>query len=163
MPGLRLSVYDRFAACMSVHQRRELHVLELMAWQLVVRHQVGARNRSQSSTKAVLLLITFMAILQPPWSFLIHTPTAISPLSSPQSSSQTSHDIHTTYVRKKLTSCFSASPLCLKSFFKKLKQGLERWLGGYEHWLAFHRTQVQFLALTWQLTALCLKLQFQEF
>ena len=32
--------------------------------------------------------------------------------------------------------------------------GLKRWLSLWEYWLLLHRTQVQFLAPTWQLTAI---------
>lgn len=36
----------------------------------------------------------------------------------------------------------------------KAKADLERWLGGQQHWLLFQKIWVQFLAPTWQLTAI---------
>lgn len=64
--GLGLTIFEYFAECVCAPQRRELYVLELMGLLLVESHQVGAGNRSQSSTEAVLLLITLRAALQPP-------------------------------------------------------------------------------------------------
>jgi hypothetical protein len=45
----------------------------------------------------------------------------------------------------------ASSNLYAKGKAETIAIGLERWLNGWEHWLLFQRTCVQFSAPTWQL------------